>query len=192
MRVPVAHLRGEAEYFHQLDVELCDKIFRRAEFKEKRQRLEESLKIHEPAVLDALTALNYDASSATLVFIVPLIQVAWAPGPPIRAVRKHIIALASRHGVEAGTPACERLSAWLDRRPADDFFEGTLNAIARFVSSLPPLERFAVRDALVSSCREAAAVHCRLLSWSHRICAAKRKVIVEISRRLETEPQAPV
>ena len=81
MRVPVAHLRGEAEYFHQIDVELCDKISRRAELKEKRQRLEESLKIHEPAVLDALTTLNFDAASATLVFIVPLIQVAWAPGP---------------------------------------------------------------------------------------------------------------
>ncbi|GEM_PF-6243196 len=44
MRVPVAHLRGEAEYFHQIDVELCDKISRRAELKENGSALRNPLR----------------------------------------------------------------------------------------------------------------------------------------------------
>ncbi len=191
MRQQALHLRGEAEYFHELDVELCDKAFRRAEFQEKRHRLEESVNIHEPAILDALEQLGYEQSTAMLLFVVPLVEVAWAVGPPSRAVCRHILTAAGRRGVQSNTPACGRLSEWLTRRPADEFFAGTLGVIATVLSSLPPAERLAWEDDLLCSCRETAAVHCRLLGWSHHICAAKKKVIAEIRRRLETEPQTP-
>lgn len=191
MRQQVGHVRGADEYFHELDVELGEKMSRRLDALDRRHHLEASLHIHEPAVLEALTALNYDAATTTLVFIAPLVQVAWASGPPTQAVRRHILSVASHYGVKTGTPVGERLSEWLDRQPANNLFEGTLGIIAKFLSSLPPVEQTAVRDALICSCRETAAVHCRLLSWSSRICAAKRKVIAEIERRLETEPQAP-
>lgn len=191
MRQQAGHLRGEDEYFHELDVELSERISRRAHLLEKRHRLEESVHIHQPAVLDALASLDFDETTANLLFLVPLVQVAWATGPPNRAVRRYILALANRHGAAAGTMAGERLLAWLDRRPPDTFLDGTLNVLARFLFSLPQAERSTMREELLSACRETAAVHCRLLHWSHRICAAKRRMIAGIRRRLETEPQTP-
>lgn len=191
MRQQTARLRGEEEYFHQLDVELCDKIFRLAESREERQRLEEAINLRDPALLDALARLGFRQSTAMLLFVAPLVEVAWAAGPPSRAVRRHILALAGRRGVKSDSPACRQLSAWLDQRPGDEFFDGTLGVLAGILSALPAAERSAWRDDLLSSCRETAAVHCRVFGWSHYICAAKRRVIADIGRRLESEPQAP-
>ena len=191
MRQQAAHLRGEEEFFHELDVELCDKAFRRAQLEEKRHGLEESVNIHNPATLDALDKLGFDQDTAMLLFVVPLVEVAWAAGPPSRAVCRHLLNLAGRRGIESTSSACRKFTGWLQLRPSDAFFEGTLSVIAGVLSSLPQAERLAWEDDLICSCRETAAVHCRLLGWSHRICAAKRKVIAEIRRRLEAAPRAP-
>lgn len=191
MRQQAVHLRGEEEFFHELDVELCDKAFRRAELQEKRHRLEESVNIHNPAILEALEKLGFDQRTSMLLFIVPLVEVAWAAGRPSRAVCRHILTVAGRRGVQSNTPACEQLSEWLTRCPSDHFFQGTIGVISAVLSVFPQAERLAWEDDLLCSCRETAAVHCRLLGWSHRICAAKRKVIAEIRRRLEGEPQVP-
>jgi len=191
MRQQVAHLRGEAEYSHELDVELFDRASRLATLEERRHRLQETLHIHSPAVLDALAKFGYDPTTAVLVFVAPLVQVAWAAGPPTKAVRRHITETVRQRGVETTSPAYERLLAWLDRRPSDELFEKTLGAIAEVFAELSPDERLVRREKLLSACRETAAVHCRVLGWFHRICAEKKKVIAQISRRIGAEPQAP-
>lgn len=191
MRQEIAHLRGEAEYTHELDLELFHRASRLASLDERRRRLEESIHIHSAAALDTLAKLGYDPTTAVLVFVAPLVQVAWAAGPPTKPVRQHIMEKVRQRGVEAASPAVERLSVWLAQRPSDELFEKSLGAIAEFLTELPPEERGPRRDALLSACRETAAVHCRLLGWSHRICAAKRRTIAEIARRTEPEPQAP-
>jgi hypothetical protein len=186
MRQPVCHLRSEAEYFHQLDFELLETFRTRAGSEERRMRLAEASRINEPAILAALEKLGYDQTTVTLLFVVPLVQVAWADGSVSQSERDHIIAIASLRGVNENSPAYERLMAWLDRQPPDEFFQGTLNAIEAVLSSLPPIERKACKQALLLCCRDTAAGPCRLFGRMSRVCAAKRKVIEEISKRLES------
>lgn len=185
MRQPVCHLRSDTEYFRQLDSELIDSMRRRAASQERRLRLAEASQIYEPAILEALEKLGYDHTTVTLLFLVPLVQVAWAEGSVSQAERDHIIAIASLRGVRAGTPAYEQLIAWLDWQPPEEFFEGTLSAIEAVLSSLHPTERQSYKKALLLCCRDAAAVPCRLFGWMSRVCAAKRKVIEELGKRLE-------
>lgn len=186
MRQPVYHLRSDAEYCFQLDLELIDSMRRRAAAQERRQHLAEASQIHEPAVLEALEDLGYDHTTVMLLFVVPLVQVAWADGSVSEAERDHIIAMAGLRGVKANTPAYERLIAWLDRRPLDEFFEGSLHAIEAVLSSLPPIERRTCRESLLLCCRDVAAVPCHLFGWMSRVCAAKRKAIEGIRKSLES------
>lgn len=189
MRQPVSHLRSAAEYCHQIDAELIDNLRRRASSEERHRLLAEASQTREPAVLDLLEKLGYDSTTVMLLFVVPLVQVAWADGSISLAERDHIFAIASLRGVKSNTPAYERLMVWLDQKPADEFLEGSLSAIGAVLSSLPAAERKICTDAILLCCRDAAAAPCRFFKWVSRVCAAKRRVIENISVRLEPKQQ---
>jgi hypothetical protein len=184
MRQPICHLRSEAEYSHQLDSELINSMRSQAESQEHRLRLEEASQIHKPELIEALEKLGFDDTTVMLLFVVPLVQVAWADGAISPIERDHIMAIAALRGVESNTPAHRQLMAWLDRQPQPEFFEGTLKAIEGVLSSLLPTERKSRREALLLCCRDAAAAPCHFFGWLSRVCAAKRKAIEEIAMRL--------
>jgi hypothetical protein len=56
--------------------------------------------------------------------------------------------------------------------------------------SLPANERKAGKDALVQTCTEFASASCERFGWTSRICAAKRKLLKEIARRLDGQGEA--
>lgn len=185
MRQPVYHLRSDEEYYRQLDIELIEKMRRRAASEEERLLLEEATHVHEHSFIEALEKLGYDHTTVNLLFVVPLLQVAWADGSVSQPERDHIMAIADLRGVKPDTPAYERLLAWLDRPPSEEFFEGSLRAIEAVLSSLPPSEGKTHREALLLCCRDTAAAPCHIFGTFSRVCAVKRKVIEEIARRLE-------
>lgn len=187
MRLPVCHLRTEAEYFFQLDRELIEGMRRRAASQQERLRMAEASHIFEPAILEALENLGFDHDTVTLLFVVPLVQVAWADGSVSQIEHDHIFAVASLRGTAADSPAFGRLAEWLNRRPPEEFFEGALNVISAVLSILPPAEREACRQAIVLCCRDAAAAPCHVIGWVSRVCVAKRKAIEHISARLESK-----
>jgi len=189
MRQPVSHLRSEAEYCHQLDVELTDTLRTRTILQERHHRLEELLQVREPAIFKKLERLGYDETTVTLLFVVPLVQVAWADGSVTKPERDHIVAIATLRGIKPNTPAYERLMAWLEREPSNEFFEGTLDVIAAVISSLPASEREQCKRALLLVCHDAAEAPCHVFGQLSRVCAAKRKAIEGIRNRLEQKDQ---
>lgn len=189
MRQPVCHLETEAEYFHRLDAELIDSMRERAACRERRLRLAIASGINDPTILETLKRLGYDHTTVMLLPLVPLVQVAWANGFVSTTERDRIIAVASMRGVRANTPAYDCLVAWLDQRPPDEFFQGSLSAISKICGSLPPIEQKAYREALLLGCREVAIASCGHFGWGSGICAAKRKLIGEISKGLEPNQQ---
>ncbi len=191
MRQPVLHLRSEAEYSHERDVELIETTRRRTAIQERRERLAQTSHIHDPAVLEALERLGYDDTVAPLLLICPLVQVAWADGTVTKPERDHILAVADLRGIKPDTAVYERLISWLDRRPSDEFFECTLNAIARVLSEMPPTEREPSKQALLLCCHDAAETPCHLFGQFRRIRSAKRKAIEHIRGRLRRCEQAP-
>jgi len=186
MRQELGHLTNEGEYFHQLDVELIEKMRRRSDLEEQRLHMAEASQINNPNILEALEKLGYNPTTVSLLHFVPLVQVAWAGGSVRHAERDRVFAIACLHGVKANTPTHEQLVAWLDQRPPEEFFRGTLRAIRAHLESLPQTERRARQDAILHCCAEVASA----AGWHlGKIGAAERKLLEEIQKELEPQQQ---
>ena len=190
MRHPVCHIETEGEYFYRLDVELIDDMRRRAAFEERRLRMAEACQTDDPRILDALEKLGYDQTTITLLYLVPLVHVAWIDGSVNQAERNRITVMASLQGVREDIPAYQQLMAWLGRRPSDEFFQGTLRVIQAILESLPENQRKARKEFLIRCCREVAFASCGLFGWKSKICIAKRNLIREIGKLWEPKQQA--
>jgi len=190
MRHPVCHLETEREYFYRLDVELIDHMRRRAALQERRQRIAEACQIQDPRILDALEELGYDQATIALLYFVPLVHVAWIDGSVSQAERNRILVMAGLRGVKENPPAYQQLLAWLDKRPSEEFFAGTLTVIENMLNSLPPDEHEARGTSLIQGCREVAFASCGLFGWKSKVCIAKRLLLHDLSRRFHPAGRA--
>jgi hypothetical protein len=186
MRQEFGHVRSEREYFYQLDVELIDKMRRRADHEEHLRRMAETCQIDDLNVLQDLERLGYNPMTVSLVCLVPVVQVAWARGWVSHAERDRVLAIARLHGVKQNTPAYQQLEAWLEWPPPTEFFQRTLRAIQAALQLLPQDERKTRRDALIGHCMDVASA----AGWHlGRIGAAERKLLEEIQKQLEPHQQ---
>lgn len=191
MRKALCHLWNDSEYCHQQDIELIDNMRRQAAIEDSRRRLAQQCQIYEPVILSELEKLGYDESTIMLLFVVPLIEVAWTDGGISKTERDHILAIASLRGVNANTPAYYKLTSWLDHQPRGEFFEANLRLIQNILNALPDADARAFREALLVCCRDTAASPCHFFSWLSRIPTAKRECIEEIAARLENREVEP-
>jgi hypothetical protein len=189
MRHAAVHIDSEEEYFHRLDAELIEKMRTCAASEEWRRRLAEASQVRDSKVLESLEKLGYTPTTVRLLRLVPLVQVAWSDGWVSPIERDRIVAIAGLHEVKENTPGYQQLMAWLDQRPPEEFFEGTLSAIRAVLESLPPDQRETCRSAILDGCREVASASCGFFGWASRICGAKCKLVDEIGKRLEPEPR---
>ncbi len=183
------HHNTEDEYFRRLDGELIEQARRHAHLEDEERRMSEASHITDHTVLGMLEKLGYDHTSIELFPLVPLVQVAWVDGSISAAERDRISAIARIRGVQASSPAGRQLASWLDQRPSEEFFRGTLLAMQAFLATLPEQHRNAARETLLHSCKDVAFASCGLRGWKDRICAAKRKLIQEMRTLLDALPQ---
>jgi len=156
MRQPLGEITGEEEYFHQLEVELIDRMRKRAETEDRRHCMAEAAHINDPRIAEALTELGYNPETAPLLCLAPLVHVAWADGWVRRGERKLILAVAKLHGVTEDTPAYRKLLEWLDRSPGTEFFDGSIEVIREIMATLSDAERSARGNVLLHDCRDVA------------------------------------
>jgi len=190
MRQSVSHLDSEAEYFHRRDAELIDDMRKRAAFEERRRRMAEACQTGDPRILDTLERLGYDQTTIALLDLVPLVHVAWIDGSVSPAERSRIMVMAALQGLRENIPAYHQLTVWLDRRPSEEFFRGTLLAIRAILDTLSEDARKARKDLLIRCCREVAFASCGLFGWKSKVCLNKRALIRHIGKLLEPAPHA--
>lgn len=187
MRQPIGEITTEEEYFHQQEVELIDKMRKRAETEDRRHCMAEAAHIHDPKVAEAMTELGYSPTTVPLLCLVPLVQVAWADGWVRRGERKLILSIARLHGVLENTPIHQKLVEWLDRSPSDRFFEGSLAVIQAISASLPESERCARHKVLLQDCRDVA----HAAGWHlGGIGETERSLIEKLEKLLTEHPKA--
>ena len=190
MRHPVCHLENDAEYFRHHDAELIEDMRRRAACEERRRRMAEACQTEDPRILSALEKLGYDQTNATLLYLAPLVHVAWIDGSVNRAERNRILVMAGLEGLSDNLPAYQQLLSWLDHRPPEELFQGSLQAIQGIFASLPEETRQTRKDKLIRRCREVAFASCGIFGWRSKLCLAKRRLIREMSQRLDPAGRA--
>ena len=182
---PTFHLDTEKEYFHRLDCQLIQKMRERAAREEEHRRMAELYRIEDLQLLEALEKLGYTHRTIVLLELVPLIELAWSDGSVSSAERDWILRFARARSITEDMPSWRQLTSWLDHCPSPAFFEGTWRAIKAHAAFLSAEERTAAREVIIRACTDFAAATCQRFGWHGRICAAKRRVLEEIRKRLE-------
>lgn len=182
MRHRLGDISSEEWYFHQVNVELIEKMRKRAECDLQRRCMAEASQIDDPALLQTLSEIGYTPTTVPLLCMAPLLQVAWASGSVSYAERGRILAIASQHGLKENTPIFERLVAWLDRSPGEKFFEGSLHVIESVLAKLPEEERQSRQHTLMQDCTDVASAP----GWHFaRIGRAEKNILHHLLKRLE-------
>ena len=130
----------EEEYFQREDIEKKAKLRRERQLKalrqEERANIAEKLNTSEEVAAEAME-LGFDAETARVLPLVPLIQVAWADGKVTRAQADKVKTKAKSFGVEPDTPAYRFLNLLLDEQPTELFFRRVNKVIRSIVDDDP-------------------------------------------------------
>ena len=176
----------EEEYFRKQEQALIGQMRARQQAEAERQQMAEALGLADDEILRELQALGYTRETVSLLHLAPLVQVAWAEGKVTEGERRLIHDLARSRGIEAGSPVDQRLTEWLDERPAEDFFERTLRIIRALLQALPPDERAVGRRDLLSHCAQVAAASGGFLGFGN-VSEAEQALLDRIAAELERD-----
>jgi hypothetical protein len=108
--------------------EFIAKMHYRSALGSEQHRLAQAIGVTNESILKDLDEMGYDRETVTLLYLVPLIYVAWAEGTVSHKERTLILETARMHGYEESSKAYLKLQQWLDERPSDEFFERTSSA----------------------------------------------------------------
>jgi hypothetical protein len=140
----------EEDYFRRKEKELIEKMRVRAAAEEQRRRIGQQAGVADEEVLRDLQDLGYTPETVMMLYLVPVIQIAWAEGGVTEKERDLIVKAARSRGIDAGTPCDQQLQIWLSKRPSDELFEKSLRAIHTILEAQPAEARVAHEKDLVS------------------------------------------
>lgn len=173
----------EDEYFRKQEQELIEKMRERVARETDRQQMAEATGVADQEVLEALQELGYNAATVRLLYLVPLVQVAWAEGGVSDDERSMILEIAAARGITPDTAAYEQLTQWLDKEPSAEFFENTLRAVRVMIEALPEHHRANSRQSLVEFCTHVAEVSGGFLGL-RKISDEERTMIARIATEI--------
>jgi len=142
----------------------------------ERENLAEVLDTTE-AVAEEAIELGFDAETARVLPLVPMIQAAWADGKIQVAERGKIEELAEEYGIDFEGPDGEFFEAMLEERPSDVFFERVDRVIAHLVESS---ESFS-NQSLVEQVREVAKASGGFFGLTNPISEEEQEVLDEFA-----------
>jgi hypothetical protein len=182
----------EEEYFRKKEQELIEQMRQRVALETGMQQLAEATGAADEEVLLTLYELGYRRETVELLYLVPLVQIAWANGFVTQGEREQIFEAARIRGIAEGSPAFAQLAHWLEKQPSEEFSRQTLHTISRLMQALPPEQQAASKRDLLSYCAQVAEVSGGILGFGSRISHAERAVIERVAAEVEKGRQAAV
>ena len=169
----------EEEYFHKKETELLEKLRQRGAVEAERRKLGDALPTADAQILEDLQAVGYNAETVKLLFVVPLLAVAWADGSITPRERSLILELAKADDKQG------QLTQWLNQKPPDEFFERSLRVVRSLLAAQSPEERSAAKRNLHSSAVRIAEASGGILGLGS-ISNAERAAIERVAAEIET------
>ena len=183
----------EEEYFRKQELELIERLRQRTAQENERQEMAATLGVTDAEILNTLQEMGYTRATVSLLYLVPLVQVAWAEGSVSKSERELILEATRLRGIEAGSAAYEQLIGWLNEQPSEEFFKRTLRVISALLQALPPEQREASKRDLVAYCTQVAGISGGLagfLSFGGKVCKEERELLERITAQLEHSHEA--
>ncbi|MGQ0763996.1 MAG: hypothetical protein ACT4OT_18555 [Acidobacteriota bacterium] len=109
--------------------------------------------------------LGFAQETGTIIYLLPLVQTAWAEGRVTRRERKLILSAAAARGIGEDSDAYKKLAYLLETKPPEEFFERASNTLRAALSDLPPELRRVEERILLKLCAEVAEASGPGLDW---------------------------
>ncbi len=177
-----AHAKvSEEEYFRKKEKELIEKLKTKAAAEAHRKGLAEAIGLEDQQILDVLQEMGFDRSTVVLLFLFPLLQVAWSDGEVSEEERALILQAARTHGVEEGSPAFEKLSGLLRTQPASVLFDRALRVIQDLLKFQKVESRQTTGTKLIDACERVAAASGGFLGLGPRVSAKEKEALRRVA-----------
>jgi hypothetical protein len=177
--------KSEDDYFRRKEQELIDKLRQTTEAEAHRKGLAEAIGLENEQILDVLREMGFDRATVVVLFLVPLLQVAWSDGSITDRERALILEAAHAHGVKEGTPAHERLNEWLAARPPAQQFERALQVIRDLMIFQSTDARQTTTGKLLDACEQIAAASGGFLGLGSKVSAEEAAVMKRVASEIE-------
>jgi hypothetical protein len=172
------HARASEEaYFRKKEKELIEKLKKKAAAEAHRKGLSEAIGLDNQQILDVLQEMGFDRSTVVLLFLFPLLQVAWSDGEVSAEERILILEAARSHGIAEGSAAYEKLAGLLRTRPDSVFFERALTVIRDLLRFQKGDTRQSTGAKLIDACEKVAAASGGFLGIRSTVSAQERDVL---------------
>ena len=178
--------KSEEDYFRRKEQELIEKLRKKTEAEAHRKGLAEAIGLENEQILDVLRDMGFDRATVVVLFLVPLLHVAWSDGSIADRERALLLEAAHAHGVREGTPAHAKLNTWLAAKPPEQMVERALQVIRDIMTFQSTDARQDTTDKLLNSCERIAAASGGFLGLGTKIspdeAAVMKRVATEIER----------
>src|SRR5262245_26491851 len=176
--------RQEERYFQQIERELIEKLRKHGEENSRRRALSEQTGIIDPTILADLRTLGYTTETLALLYLVPIVQVAWADGHVSDREQKMIEEIALARGIDESSPVGQQLRSWLAQRPSDADFDKTMRVIGAILQARSDTERAKTNRDLLSLCTAVADASGGILGIG-RVSPGEKQLLARIAQELE-------
>jgi hypothetical protein len=172
---------SEEEYFRKKERELIEKLKRKAATEAQRKGMAEAIGLENQQILDVLQEMGFDRSTVVLLFLFPVLQVAWSDGEVSGEEQALILRAARAHGVEEGSAAYEKLTGLLRTQPAPVLFERALTVIHDLLRFQKGESRQSVSTKLIDACERVAAASGGFLGVGSKVSAKEKDVLRRVA-----------
>lgn len=183
----------EERYFQQKERHERDmlraELSKKADAAAKVSALASSLALTDQELAERIYALGFDADTASVLFVLPLIQVAWASGDVSRSERAQVLKVLELRKVERGSKAWLLAESLLEERPSESFLAETRTLLGGILKGRYKDEGdFATRQ-LIDYCMAVADASGGILGFGNRVSPEEVAAIEDIAAAFGTEAQ---
>ncbi|HWQ70524.1 MAG TPA: hypothetical protein VN494_11360 [Patescibacteria group bacterium] len=178
----------EDEFFHREDQRLIERLNELKAVETTREALAKASGITKPAVLDRLIALGIRAETVTALFMVPLVEVAWADGTLDAKERRAILDRAGDSGVARGSAEYALLEAWLDRRPDPKLLTAWTHLVQGMCEQLGPDGAARLKAGLLERARAVAGASGGVFGIGSKVSNIEAAVLAQLEAAFAPAP----
>ena len=172
----------EEEFFAKQNQQLLRQLRETTDTKAKIEAWAAASGITDPAVLARLMAIDLTSETVAALFLVPLIEVAWADGRLDAKEQSALLTAAERAGLGKDSASHQLLEEWLRERPPPQVLAAWKAYIAALSETLAPQAKQALKQDLLGRARTIAEAAGGFLGLGNRISNAEQTVLTELEQ----------
>jgi hypothetical protein len=170
----------EESFFSKQNELLRQKLREKETNRAEKDALAEVSGINDEQTLSRLLDLRISSETLAALYLVPLVEVAWADGTIKAKERTALLEAAEKSGMPHDSPSYQLLDEWLGHRPKAELLEAWKQYIGAITESMDHAQKQALRRDLVGRARAVAEAAGGFLGLGSKVSAAEQAVLDEL------------